>query len=120
MTLLRTDAFTLTPALVGEPFDLVWDRAGMGSLPPEQRSPYLAVLHSLARDGAVLLLETMVDCRTSESHSVQRARDQLQLTLQQARWTAMELLSEDDVTHLFPAHQDSSVRLVEFVLRARR
>lgn len=81
LTLVHGDFLKLTSAhfsaagldsdrtLSGGPFDGIWDRGGLTSMPPALRAPYARHLHDLLRPGGRLLLEilsTNVDPSLSE------------------------------------------------------
>lgn len=56
LSVLQGDALNLTPALVGGPIDVIFDRAALVALEPASRQRYVDGLHRLLRPGGHILL----------------------------------------------------------------
>lgn len=93
LTVLEGDFFRLRPELVGT-FDRVWDRAAMGSFPPDVRKRYVEVIRSVLAPNARILMETFLydqARRPGPPHAVDAAE-------LEAAWGDVERLGGHDVT----------------------
>lgn len=93
-TFLVGDVFDL-PDVSPDPFDLIWDRAALVALNPEQRSRYAPLLMRLLRPEGTLLLNSFRydrDKRTGPPHSIEE--DEIHRLY--SPWGSVELLEAYD------------------------